>query len=285
MRFWKYHGLGNDYAVLHLSDWPDGLTPEMVRRICHRHFGLGSDGLLLTEARKGDATFHVRIMNPDGSEAEKSGNGLRILSRYLWEQGFVTENVSFRVKTIGGDVTCCVTDDGRAVTVQMGKASFDSTRIPVLGPPREVLKESMDVAGTQIEYSAVTVGNPHCVILRDNVSATETQTLGPIIENDARFPNRTNVQFVQVLDRRNIRIEIWERGAGYTLASGSSSCAAAAVARRLGLCDTDIAVHMPGGVLHIEISSEFDLTMAGPVMKVAEGTISLEIFVEVAENL
>lgn len=250
----------------------------MVRRVCDRHFGLGSDGLLLTEACKGNTEFHVRIMNPDGSEAEKSGNGLRIFSRYLWEQGFVTENVSFRVKTIGGDVTCCVTDNGRAVTVQMGKASFDSARIPVLGPPREVLRESMDVAGTPLECSAVTVGNPHCVVLRDTVSAADAQALGPVLENDARFPNRTNVQFVKVLDRKNIQIEIWERGAGYTLASGSSSCAAAAVTHRLGLCDSNINVHMPGGVLYIEISSEFDLIMTGPVVKVAEATVSPEIF-------
>jgi len=278
MRFWKYHGLGNDYAVLHAEEWSDGMTAEAARRICDRHFGLGSDGILLTNARKGDERFRVRIVNPDGSEAEKSGNGLRILSRYLWDQGFVKEDAPFCVDTAGGQVTCRVTDGGRAVTVAMGKASFDSTRIPVLGPPREVLREPMDVGGVPIEYSAVTVGNPHCVVLRDIVSAAEAQTLGPLLESDPRFPNRTNVQFVQVLDRANIQVEVWERGAGYTLASGSSSCAAAVTADRLGLCDSRIAVHMPGGVLRIEISDAFDVTMSGPVVKVAEGTISPEIF-------
>jgi diaminopimelate epimerase len=162
----------------------------------------------------------------------------------------------------------------------MGKVTFDSTLIPVTGPSREVIDEELLAAGQVLRFCAASVGNPHCVILRDATSAEEARTLGPTIETDKRFPNRTNVQFVEVLDRSAIRIEIWERGAGYTLASGSSACAAAAVARKLDLCDPDVTVHMPGGRLRVALSDDFSATMTGPVAKVAEGTIGGETFSE-----
>jgi ribosomal protein S18 acetylase RimI-like enzyme len=162
------------------------------------------------------------------------------------------------------------------VTIDMGEVSFESRRIPVQGPPREVLRETLVVDGRTLEYSAATIGNPHCVLLRDRVSAEEARSLGPLIETEPRFPNRTNVQFVEVLNRHQIGIEIWERGAGYTLASGSSSCAAAAVVVRLGLCDSPLTVQMPGGTLSIEIDEHFRARMTGPVCKVAEGTLCEE---------
>jgi len=180
--------------------------------------------------------------------------------------------------TPGGRVESTVQDRGRSVTVQMGQVSFDSTRIPVKGEPREVLNETMVLEGEELRFCAATVGNPHCVVLREDVSEEEARRWGPLIEKDPRFPNRTNVQFMKVLDRSHIRIEIWERGAGYTLASGSSSSAAAAVARRLGLCGAHITVHMPGGDLDIRIAEDFSVQMAGPVTKVAEGTLSSEMF-------
>ncbi|MFN2141084.1 MAG: diaminopimelate epimerase, partial [Candidatus Promineifilaceae bacterium] len=167
---------------------------------------------------------------------------------------------------------------GTQVTIQMGTVSFDSRLIPVTGPPREVLDEIISIEGQSLRYCAATVGNPHCVVLCDHVSAEDARRWGPQIENDARFPNRTNVQFMQVLDRANIRIEIWERGAGYTLASGSSSTAAAAVAHRLGLCDARIDVHMPGGSLNIQLDEEFKATLTGPVRKICNGALSAELF-------
>jgi diaminopimelate epimerase len=274
MRFAKYHALGNDYLVLEESESP-ALTPALVRRICDRHRGLGADGILF-RVRAGERDRHrLRIFNPDGSEAEKSGNGLRIFARYLWDRALVGED-PFAVSTLGGEVACTVRGDGRSVTVDMGRASFDSAEIPVAGPRREVLRESLVAGGQPLEFSAATLGNPHCVILREHVSAAEANALGALVESDARFPNRTNVQFLQILDRRNLRIEIWERGAGYTLASGSSSCAAAAVARRLGLCDPVVSVHMPGGTLAIEIGASFTLRMTGPVVRIGEGELSAE---------
>jgi diaminopimelate epimerase len=277
MRFFKYHALGNDYLVLNPSDLAGELDPVLVRRICHRNFGVGSDGILLGPLESREADFGLRIFNPDGSEAEKSGNGLRIFSRYLWDQGLVEER-PFTVDTPGGKVESIVERGGRSVTVQMGQVSFESTRIPVQGNPREVLKEAMVVDGETLVFCAATVGNPHCVVLRENLSEEEARRLGPLIEKDPRFPKRTNVQFMKVLDRSNIQIEIWERGAGYTLASGSSSSAAAAVAHRLGLCGDHITVHMPGGELDIRLSADFSVLMTGPVTKIAEGTLSPEMF-------
>jgi len=280
MHFAKYHALGNDYIVIKPADVPGTLGVSQIRLICHRNYGIGSDGILLGPLDAKKADFGLRIFNPDGSEAEKSGNGLRIFSRYLWDKGLVGDE-PFTVMTPGGKVTCRVHSGGSTVTVEMGEVSFDSTRIPVLGPPREVVNETVEVAGKQFTFCAATIGNPHCVILRDAVSRDEATRYGPLIETDPRFPNRTNVQFMKILDRKNIRIEIWERGAGYTLASGSSGSAAAAVARKLGLCDPEITVHMPGGAIHITISEQFSVVMTGPVLKIADGTIAEESFHQV----
>jgi diaminopimelate epimerase len=272
--FAKYHALGNDYAVLERGALPRPLTPEWVRRVCDRHRGLGADGILVREP---GSSHRVRIFNPDGSEAEKSGNGLRIFARYLFDRGAVGAG-RFAVETAGGTVQCTVDAGGRSVAVEMGPVRFASEAIPVTGPSREVLREPIEVGGVALEISAATVGNPHCVVLREAVSAEEARRLGPLLEREPRFPNRTNVQFVQVLDATRLRVEIWERGAGYTLASGSSACAAAAVAHRLGLCGPRVEVRMPGGSLAIELSPGFEARMTGGVTKVAEGALAPEAF-------
>ncbi len=277
MQFVKYHGLGNDYIVLTPQETGGDLTEHQIRLICHRNFGPGSDGILLGPLESNEGDFGVRILNPDGSEAEKSGNGLRIFSRYLFDRGLVGGD-EFTIMTLGGLVRSRVSDDGASVTVEMGGVSFDSERIPVDGPPREVINEEFEVEGQTLTFCAATVGNPHCVFLCDEVSEAQARAVGPHVEVDARFPNRTNVQFMKVLGRHDIRIEIWERGAGYTLASGSSASASAAVAMKLGLCDSPVTVHMPGGDLLIEIDGDYAVTMAGPVAKVCEGTISDEAF-------
>ena len=160
----------------------------------------------------------------------------------------------------------------------MGEVSFDSTVIPVAGGPREVLNEEIEAAGRVFKFCAATVGNPHCVVLTEDPTSEDARRYGPLIETEPRFPNRTNVQFMKVIDRHNIQLEIWERGAGYTLASGSSSTAAAAVAHKLGLCDPDIRVHMPGGSLLIQLENEFLATMTGPVTKICEGVMADEMF-------
>ena len=283
MRFWKYHALGNDYIVLDPADAGETLGDEFIRRLCHRNFGVGSDGILLGPLPAGavlkrakDALCGLRIFNPDASEAEKSGNGLRIFCRYLYDTGRVKDEI-FRLETLGGMVGCQVLDGGARVRVEMGKVSFNSADIPVAGPAREVINETIEVGGREVVFCAATVGNPHCVVPRERATAEEAHDLGPLLERHPWFPKRTNVQFMQVLDRHNIRIEIWERGAGYTLASGSSGSACAAVARRLGLCDGDITVHMPGGVLGITVADDYSITMLGPVTGVAQGVVDREM--------
>jgi diaminopimelate epimerase len=278
MRFFKYHALGNDYIVMDPADFPGWTTPtpEQIRIICHRNFGVGSDGILWGPVATTKAQFGLRIFNPDSSEAEKSGNGLRIFSRFLWDRGMV-KAPRFTIDTPGGVVEAEI-KDGQNITIAMGRVSFDSDRIPVAGAPREVLNEPMAIQGRTFKFCAATIGNPHCVIPLPEVSPELAKQYGPAIEVHPNFPHRTNVQFMQVLDRSNIRIEIWERGAGYTLASGSSSSAASAVAHRLGLVDGNVTVHMPGGQLSIKIAPDFSIRMTGPVVRVAEGTIDPEMF-------
>jgi diaminopimelate epimerase len=279
MRFVKYHALGNDYLVIRPSDIDGDMQGATIERICHRHYGIGSDGILLGPLESSVCDFKVRIFNPDGSEAEKSGNGLRIFSRFLRDEGLVEEG-PFTIETLGGPVTCQVEEGGKLVTVEMGKVSFLSTAIPMTGSKREVLREEMIIADRTFEYCGASIGNPHCVVLCEEPSAELACRYGPLIETDARFPNRTNVQFMQILDQGNIRIEIWERGAGYTLASGSSATAAAAIAHKLGLCDGAIVVHMPGGRLDITLGEGFAATMRGPVTRIGNGVMDAEMFQE-----
>lgn len=277
MKFYKYHGLGNDYIVMNPAEIGKELSDNEIKLICHRNFGIGSDGILWGPLKSEQAPFKMRIFNPDAGEAEKSGNGLRIFSKYLFDHGYV-HNEPFRIETLGGLVTSRVHEDGRMIDVEMGRVSFDSQKIPVSGEAREVINESITVKDRTFSFCAATIGNPHCVLPVDELSADLARTYGPGIEVDARFPKRTNVQFLKVLDRANIQIEIWERGAGYTLASGSSSSAAAAVAHKLGLCDHNITVHMPGGALDITVHDDFSIDMSGPVIRIGEGDISADAF-------
>lgn len=280
MRFQKYHALGNDYIVMDPADFPGWTAPntEQIRVICHRNFGAGSDGILWGPLpAAGKPGFGLRIFNPDGSEAEKSGNGLRIFSRYLYDRKLVS-TAPFAVHTPGGEVGVTIQPGGALIAVEMGRVSFRSARIPVAGAEREVINEKVRIQDREFTFCAATIGNPHCVIPLAEISESLARRYGPDLEIDPLFPRRTNVQFLQVLDRANIRIEIWERGAGYTLASGSSSSASAAVARRLGLVDDKVTVHMPGGTIGIEIGPDYAIRMTGPVTRVAEGTLHPELF-------
>lgn len=277
MRYSKYHGLGNDYLVLDPKQVGRELSREEVELICHRNFGPGSDGILWGPLSTSKADFELRIFNPDGSEAEKSGNGLRIFSRFLYDQGLVKSD-PFAISTPGGVVRSRVHPGGQLIDVEMGQVSFDADKIPVRGVQGDVINQRIRVGDRDFDYCAATIGNPHCVLPLEEISAHLAKQYGPLLEVEPRFPNRTNVQFLKVLGRNDIQIEIWERGAGYTLASGSSSSAAAAVARRLGLCDARITVHMPGGLLAITVNDDYSIEMTGPVVQVAEGRIHPEAF-------
>jgi len=279
IRFWKAHGLGNDYLVLDQDALDFPLAPAAARLLCDRHRGVGSDGVLLRVATSA-ADFGLRIVNPDGSEAEKSGNGLRIFARWLVEAGLARQ-LAFTVATPGGVVECeCHVDDERVtrVAVEMGHATFEAVRVPLSGVDGEAVSVPLEVDGERLVVTAVSVGNPHCVVFVPALDDDRLRWLGPRIEAHPRFPHRTNVQLACAPTRDAVEIRIWERGAGETLASGSSSCAAAAAAVREGRCDPGrITVTMPGGVLAVDVRPDWSLRLDGPVEAVCEGTLAPEL--------
>ena len=276
--FVKSHGLGNDYIVLDQAQLSGPLTPEAVRTICDYHFGVGSDGILLVVPGT-EADFGVRIFNPDGSEAEKSGNGIRILAKFLYDHGYAPRP-ELTISTLGGLVRARLDLDGdrvRMITAEMGRATFVSTEIPVAGPRREVVRETLAVEERRLTVTCVSVGNPHCVIFTDTLDADEVKRLGPKIEHHPSFPNRINVQFAKLLGRDRVSILIWERGAGYTLASGTSSCAVAAACVKNGLTDRTVSIESPGGALAVSIADTWGLTLTGPVSEICRGRLSEDL--------
>jgi diaminopimelate epimerase len=278
--FYKYHALGNDYIVIDPNKTEIDLTEEAIKIICHRNLGIGSDGILFGPIFEED-NINLKILNPDGSEAEKSGNGIRIFSKYLVDQNYV-ENKKFKLQTLGGEVAVEVLDDtGNLIKVDMGTVTFQSDLIPVQGETRDVVNENLEVNGEDFKVTCLSIGNPHCVIPRSEISKQLALDLGPYVENHEMFPNRINMQILKVIDKNNIEIEIYERGAGYTLASGSSSCAAANAAYKLGLVDRNITVHMPGGEIEVEIKEDGHVYMTGGVSSVAKGDFTSDMWLEI----
>ena len=277
--FFKGHGLGNDYIALDPVELDFKLTPRSVRSICDRNWGVGSDGILaLIPSKRAD--FGVRFYNPDGSTAEKSGNGLRIFSRYLYLTRR-TRRKAFSVETEGGIVQVQLHidrfGDPSEATVEMGAATFEPAALPCSVKVPELIEMPIDVDGERFTFNGVSVGNPHCIIFREKGkewTREELLRLGPLLENHPIFPKRTNVQLAIPVGPKSIYILIWERGAGETQASGSSSCAAASAAVRLGLVSSPVQVRAPGGTLHIDVADDFELTMRGAVADVASGRFS-----------
>ncbi|RPI03462.1 MAG: diaminopimelate epimerase [Ignavibacteriae bacterium] len=280
--FVKSHGLGNEYVVLDSESVGFPLNESNIKKICNVHFGIGSDGILLKVPSR-NADFGLNIFNPDGSEAEKSGNGLRIFSKYLFDYKWSKGN-NFTVETKGGIVRASVIesikDRARVIKIDMGKALFESTVIPVNCSKPECIDEPLSVGDAQFAINCVSVGNPHCVILREKLDSDEIKKYGPQIENNKMFPHRINVQFAKVLNDSEVEILIWERGAGFTLASGSSSCAVASVLYKKGLIQSTAAVHMLGGTLKISIDKLWNLQMTGEVKQIAEGVLSADLLEE-----
>ncbi|MBY0580876.1 MAG: diaminopimelate epimerase [Rickettsiales bacterium] len=277
--FYKYHGLGNDYIVIDPNklNFNLKLNEENIRLICHRNYGIGSDGILFGPIIK-NGKISFQIFNPDGSEAEKSGNGIRIFALYVHDQEYIKEN-QFELYTKGGMVVIYILDlKSNLIKVAMGEYSFLSEKIPMNLASKEVLNHEINLLGKKELISCVNIGNPHCVLFKKNVTEDLAKKLGPLLENHVLFPNKTNVQFVQILDRANIKIEIWERGAGYTLASGTSSSAASCVAHKLDFVDKNITVHMKGGNVKVEIVDE-ELFLTGNVARISSGDFAKD-FIE-----
>jgi diaminopimelate epimerase len=269
----KGHGLGNDYVVLREDRLGFRLSPAAVRLLCDRHRGVGSDGVLLHGRTRG-ADARMRILNPDGSEAQKSGNGARIFARYLARYAFPGRR-TFRIATAGGTIHARV--GPREITVDMGAATFDSRALPMRGPRREAVRETLRVGGRTVRFTGVSVGNPHCVVWMRRLDPALLRRLGPRLERHPLFPERVNVQFARRRNARTAEALIWERGAGETLASGSSACAVAASGRRLGLLGPDVRVVMPGGTLRIGVAPDFSLTMTGPAVEVWSGVLGRDL--------
>lgn len=277
--FVKTHGLGNEYIVLDKENISFELTQKAIKRICNVNFGIGSDGILL-KVPSAKADFGLQIFNPDGSEAEKSGNGLRIFCKYIYDYGF-TKNGEFSVETKGGLVKAKIieTSNNRAklISVEMGKAHFNAKEIPTNFETEEVIGKRIQAGDKEYEVNCVSMGNPHCVVIKEQLDIDEIKKYGTLIENHSKFPNRTNVQFAKVISRSEVEVLIWERGAGFTLASGSSSCAVASVLKKRNLVDGKVKIKMLGGELIIEIDDEWNVKMTGEVRQIAEGVLNDEL--------
>ena len=257
----RSHGLGNDYLVADPTELPFVVSPERVRLLCDRHRGVGSDGLLLLNGMAG-----LRIFNPDGSEAEKSGNGLRIFARWLHDTARIASR-RFAIQLTDGHAEVEVHGDG-TVSVDMGQPTF-----------REDLAH-LRLDDREVEVVALSLGNPHCVVFRPALDITEMRRLGPLIERHPAFPNRTNVQFAHVLNSTAVELLIWERGAGETQASGSSACAVVAAAHRGGRVDSDVSARMPGGDLSVHVEHDGRILQRGPVVEVARITLSPDLIAQ-----
>jgi len=277
--FVKSHGLGNDYIVFDSEKIDFEINENFIKKICDVHYGVGSDGVLV-KYPSDIADFKLRIFNPDGSEAEKSGNGLRIFCKFLYDYGY-TDKREFTIETKGGVVKAKIEEintfgKAKVITVDMGKAVFEAEKIPVKTDKKEFIGEKLKVADKEFEVNCVSVGNPHCVILRENLDEDEIKKYGPLIENHPIFPNRINVQFVKPISENEAQILIWERGAGFTYASGSSSCAVASVLVKKGLAKGDITIKMIGGELKISVDQDWNIKMTGEVQEICSGVLSKE---------
>jgi diaminopimelate epimerase len=274
LKFTKMHGAGNDFVVLDGVREQIRLTPEQVRLLADRHFGVGCDQVLLVEkAEFPEVDFRYRIFNADGGEVEQCGNGARCFVRFAHDQG-LTHKREITVETKGGLISPRLEEDGR-VTVDMGAPVFDPERIPFTTDSNAIV-QPLEVDGETIQISALSMGNPHAVQVVDDVEAAPVLTLGPLIECHPRFPNRVNAGFMQVLDRAHIRLRVYERGAGETLSCGTGACAAVVTGIRRGLLDNSVQVATRGGMLNIAWAGDGEpVLMTGPAITVFEGEINI----------
>lgn len=274
LAFTKMHGLGNDFVVFDAIHQSLDLTEQQIRHIADRRFGVGCDQLLLVERPGRDGIdFRYRIFNADGSEVGQCGNGARCFARFVREKG-LTDKDEIVVETASGIIRLFIEPDGQ-VRVNMGPPRFSPPDIPFIAD-REQARYAINVAGEEITLGAVSMGNPHAVLLVENVDTAPVERLGPLIERHQRFPERVNVGFLEIQERRRVRLRVFERGAGETLACGTGACAAVAIGRRWGLLEETVKVELPGGELTIRWTGDDEpVWMSGPAVTVFEGTIEI----------
>lgn len=280
MEFLKMHGLGNDFVFIdHFLSQPapgqaEGDYPELARKLCHRQFGIGGDGMIaVLPSDKADA--RMRIFNLDGSEPEMCGNGIRCFARYVFDQGYVKKN-PLTVETLAGILTLELKleeDKVTGIRVDMGEPILKPELIPVMAEVEPVVKAKLEAEGQEFEYTAVSMGNPHCVIFVEDYEALDFERLGPAIEKHPLFPRKTNVEFIRIDSREELTMKVWERGAGPTLACGTGACASAVAAILNGKSERKVTVHLPGGDLLIEWGEDNRVYMTGPAAYVFKGTL------------
>lgn len=273
VKFWKMHGLGNDYVIIDNRDGRVGEdeTSELARKLCERRFSVGADGLLLVCSSR-VADVKMRIFNPDGGEAEMCGNGIRCFAKYCYEKD-IAKKEALRIETLAGRKRAWLTVEGgevQRVKVDMGLPVLDRNNIPMLGQGT-CINEDLEVDGEKYRVTCLSVGNPHCVTFVDDVMSFPVQKIGPKIENHPLFPKRINAEFVQVLNKGELSVRVWERGAGETLACGTGACASVVAGTLLKKINNRATVHLLGGDLEIEYSR--NIFMTGPAEKVFEGKL------------
>ncbi|HHV63895.1 MAG TPA: diaminopimelate epimerase [Peptococcaceae bacterium] len=275
MDFIKMHGLGNDFICLDHFVFPSEMDyGELARRLCHRQFGIGADGLIVV-LPSSQADARMRIFNPDGSEPEMCGNGIRCFARYIYDAGYVPKE-ELSVETLAGILTVKLKLEGKkvqCVTVNMGEPCLDPAKIPVLTGSALAVEKEIEVAGRKLTFTGVSMGNPHCVVFVKDFAQLDFKTLGPALENHSLFPKKTNVEFTRVDNRREITVKVWERGAGPTLACGTGACAAVVAAVLEGRTEREVTVHLPGGDLQIVWGENNQVLMTGPAVYVFRGSL------------
>lgn len=277
MKFTKMHGLGNDYVYVNCFEEKIDNPPAVARFVSDRHFGIGSDGLIMINPSK-TADFEMEMYNADGSRGEMCGNGIRCVAKYVYDYG-LTDKTQISVETLGGikylDLTI---EDGKVslVKVDMGKPELEADRIPIISEREQVIDEPIEVDGKEYHMTGVSMGNPHTVIYVDDVKGLDLEKIGPKFENHERFPKRINTEFVHCIDRQTVEMRVWERGSGETLACGTGACAVAVSSILNNLTDTQVTVKLLGGDLQIEWDREKDrVFMTGPATVVFDGVIDI----------
>lgn len=271
--FTKMHGLGNDYLYIDGARYPVAEPADLSRRMSHRHLGAGADGIILV-LPSGTGDFAMRMFNADGSEAETCGNGIRCFAKYVYERGMTDKN-EFVIDTLAGpNRVTLTTGNGKVTAVRsnMGTPRFERYEIPMVGPAGRVIEEDLDLGGGQcVKVTCANIGNPHAVVFVEDAAQAPLAELGPKIENHPKFPHRTNVEFVNVADRENLVMRIWERGSGITMASGSGACGAALAAMITDRTGRRVNVHLVYGALMVEWAEDGCVYQEGPATEVYSG--------------
>lgn len=273
INFKKMQGAGNDFIVIKYEDFPfEKKFNELAKKICHRYYGIGADGLLVV-SRSSVADFKMQYYNSDGSLAAMCGNGIRCFAKFVYEEG-LTDKTVFEVETLAGmkEVSLVIEDKiAKYIKVNMGKIIYDSSKIPVICHKPNFINESIKIKNREFVVTTVLMGVPHTVVFTNSIDISEVKDYGPLIEKHNIYPEQTNVNFAKIINRNNLEVRTWERGAGYTLACGTGVSSVVGIAYRLGLVDKTVTVNVEGGKLRIQVEEDESIFMEGPADNVCSG--------------